>query len=193
LRSHGITKGNFEFPGISEADNLLINKDKALEDGKLKRWYYEMQYLGYNYRITDIQCALAISQMDKIDVFLDARRSMVKFYDEAFSDISNIELLQNHGRSNSSHHIYIVSIDFDKIGMTRHQFMEELAEQGVGSQVHYIPVVNQPYYQDMGYGIEQYSVTDIYYQNTLSIPLYYGLSDTDQRLVVSSIKKLLSE
>jgi len=193
LRSHGISKGNFEFPGISKPDNLLINKDEALENGELKRWYYEMQYLGYNYRITDIQCALAISQMDKIDLFLDARRSMVKVYDKAFKDIPNITLLQAHGRDNSSHHIYVVSIDFDKAGVTRHQFMEKLAEQGVGSQVHYIPVVSQPYYQELGYKIQQYSITDAYYQSTLSIPLYYGLSNVDQRLVISSIRKLLGK
>ena len=193
LRSHGITKGNFQFPGISEADASLINKDDALENGELKRWYYEMQHLGYNYRITDIQCALAISQMDKIDLFLDARKSMTKVYDKAFKDIPNITPLQSFGRDNSSHHIYVVSIDFDKIGVTRHQFMEKLAEQGVGSQVHYIPVVNQPYYQDMGYEIKHYPVTGVYYKNTLSIPLYYGLSNTEQELVISSIKELLEK
>ena len=193
LRSHGITKGNFEFPGVSRPDNSLVNKDAALEAGELKRWYYEMQSLGFNYRITDIQSALAISQMGKIDLFLDARRSMVKVYDKAFKDIPNITPLQAHGRDNSSHHIYVVSIDFDKIGMTRHQFMEKLAEQGVGSQVHYIPVVSQPYYQELGYKIQQYSITDAYYQSTLSIPLYYGLSDVDQRLVISSIRKLLGK
>jgi len=193
LRSHGITKGNFEFPGVSRPDNSLVNKDAALEAGELKRWYYEMQSLGFNYRITDIQSALAISQMGKIDLFLDARRSMVKVYDKAFKDIPNITPLQAHGRDNSSHHIYVVSIDFDKIGMTRHQFMEKLAEQGVGSQVHYIPVVSQPYYQELGYKIQQYSITDTYYQSTLSIPLYYGLSDVDQRLVISSIRKLLGK
>ena len=193
LRSHGITKGNFEFPGVSRPDNSLVNKDAALEAGELKRWYYEMQSLGFNYRITDIQSALAISQMGKIDLFLDARRSMVKVYDKAFKDIPNITPLQAHGRDNSSHHIYVVSIDFDKIGMTRHQFMEKLAEQGVGSQVHYIPVVSQPYYQELGYKIQQYSITDAYYQSTLSIPLYYGLSNVDQRLVISSIRKLLGK
>jgi len=193
LRSHGITKGNFEFPGISKPDNLLIKKDEALENGELRRWYYEMQYLGYNYRITDIQCALAISQMDKIDLFLDARKSMVRVYDKAFKDIPNITPLQAYGRDNSSHHIYVVSIDFDKAGVTRHQFMEKLAEQGVGSQVHYIPVVSQPYYQELGYKIQQYPITDAYYQSTLSIPLYYGLSDVDQRLVISSIRKLLGK
>jgi UDP-4-amino-4,6-dideoxy-N-acetyl-beta-L-altrosamine transaminase/dTDP-4-dehydrorhamnose reductase len=193
LRSHGITKGNFEFPGISEPDNALINKKEALENGELKRWYYEMQHLGYNYRITDIQCALAISQMDKIDLFLDTRKSMAKFYDKAFEEVPNIIPLQGHGRDNSSHHIYVVSVDFDKIGLTRHQFMIRLAEKGVGSQVHYIPVVDQPYYQDMGYGIEQHPETEAYYQNTLSIPLYYGLSSAEQKLVISSIKNLLEK
>jgi len=192
LRSHGITKGNFEFPGISKPDNSLINKKEALEGGELKRWYYEMQYLGYNYRITDIQCALAISQMDKIDLFLDARRSIAKFYDQAFAEVPNIIPLQDHGRNDSSHHIYVVSIDFDKIGISRHQFMKKLAEQGVGSQVHYIPVVSQPYYQDMGYRIEQYPSTSQYYQNTLSIPLYYGLSNANQKRIISLMNKLLS-
>jgi perosamine synthetase len=191
LRSHGITKGNFEFPGVSEADDSLINKHEALENGELKRWYYEMQYLGYNYRITDIQCALAISQMGRIDVFLNARKSIAKIYDQAFSEVPNITPLQKHGRDNSSHHIYVVSIDFDKIGITRHQFMQKLAERGVGSQVHYIPVVSQPYYQKMDYSVDDYPVTYMYYQNTLSIPLYYSLSDSEQALVIDSITNLL--
>jgi len=191
LRSHGITKGNFEFPGISHADNFLINKENALENGLLKRWYYEMQHLGFNYRITDIQCALAVSQMNKIDLFLDARKLMAKFYDQAFAGVQNITPLQVHGRDNSSHHIYVVSVNFDRIGLTRHQFMTKLAKKGVGSQVHYIPVVNQPYYQDMGYSIEQLPETEAYYENALSIPLYFGLSSVEQKLVISSIKELL--
>jgi len=191
LRSHGITKGNFEFPGGSYADGLLSNKEEALENGKLKRWYYEMQHLGYNYRITDIQCALAVSQMDKIDIFIEARRSMAKLYDKAFSGVANITPFQSHGRNNSSHHIYIVNIDFDEIGLSRNQFMNKLADLGVGSQVHYIPVVSQPYYQNIGYKLEEYEKTSKYYQNTLSIPLYFGLNKTEQKFVISSIKKLL--
>jgi len=191
LRSHGISKGNFEFPGISLPDNSLINKDEAIENGELKRWYYEMQFLGYNYRITDIQCALAISQMDKIDTFLESRRSMARFYDQAFAEIPNITSLQLHGRNDSSHHIYVVSINFKKIGISRHQFMKRLAEEGVGSQVHYIPVVTQPYYQAMGYDIEHYPQTKDYYQNTLSIPLFYGLSNLQQQMVISSIINLI--
>ena len=191
LRSHGITKGNFEFPGISLPDSSLKNKEVALENGELKRWYYEMQYLGYNYRITDIQCALAISQMKKIDLFIDRRRSIAKIYDQAFTQIPNIRPLQIHGRNSSSHHIYVVCIDFEATGLTRHQFMCRLAEKGVGSQVHYIPIVNQPYYQMLGYSIEHCPKADAYYQNTLSIPLYYSLSRNEQELVISSIKNLL--
>ena len=130
--------------------------------------------------------------MNKIDLFLDARKSMAKFYDQAFAEVPNIIPLQDHGRNDSSHHIYVVSIDFDKIGISRHQFMKKLAEQGVGSQVHYIPVVSQPYYQDMGYRIEQYPSTSQYYQNTLSIPLYYGLSNANQKRIISLMNKLLS-
>jgi len=193
LRSHGITKGNFEFPGGSLADDSLINKDEALENGELKRWYYEMQHLGYNYRITDIQCALAISQMDKIDLFIARRRQIVKYYDQAFTEVPNISLLQNHARDNSSHHIYVVSINFNKVGMSRNKFMTKLAEQGIGSQVHYIPVVSQPYYQALGYDLDDYPVTKTYYQNTLTIPLYYGLTDLERNQVVSSIKTLIQQ
>ena len=191
LRSHGITKGNFEFPGMSLADSSLINTEEALEKGELKRWYYEMQHLGYNYRITDIQCALALSQMGKLDIFLDRRKQLVKQYDKAFKDQHHIKPMQLHGRKQSSHHIYVVSIDFESIGLTRHQFMQELAKQGIGSQVHYIPVVYQPYYRKLNYNVNDYPFAHAYYKNTLSIPLFYGLSDTEQELVIEKILNLL--
>ena len=191
LRSHGITKGNFEFPGVSLPDDFLINKDEALEFGELRRWYYEMQFLGYNYRITDIQCALAVSQMNKIDLFLEARKMMVKFYDKEFENIPNITATQVNGRNASSHHIYVVRINFEKIGLSRHQFMKKLAKKGIGSQVHYIPVVSQPYYEKIGYDIQQYPNSKKYYENTLSLPLFYGLTSAQQKLVSSSVIELL--
>ena len=150
-----------------------------------------MQYLGYNYRITDIQCALAISQMGKLNLFLERRKQLSNQYDQAFKSFPNIKPLQAHARDQSSHHIYVVSIDFQRVGLTRHRFMQKLASQGVGSQVHYIPVVSQPYYQDMGYDIKNYPVVERYYQNTLSLPLYYELSDLDQEFIISSINDLL--
>ena len=129
--------------------------------------------------------------MDKIDLFIDSRRKIAKFYDRAFEGVPNITPLQTHGRKNSSHHIYVVSIDFKKIGLTRHQFMKRLARKGVGSQVHYIPVVTQPLYKALGYKIEHYPSTKKYYQNTLSIPLFYGLSKELQQMIASSIIELL--
>jgi len=191
LRSHGITKGNFVFPGKSIADSSLVNKDDALENGELRYWYYEMQDLGYNYRITDMQSALACSQMNKIDLFIDRRRRLVKQYDDAFENCAHIKPLQLEGRNRSSHHIYLVSIDFESISLSRHQFMKELASRGIGSQVHYIPVVNQPYYQNLGYKEDNYPVVQKYYETVLSIPLYYGLSNAEQALVINSIKDLL--
>ena len=128
--------------------------------------------------------------MNKIKLFINARRSMAKFYDKAFLDTPNIKPLQQFGRDSSSHHIYVVNVDFAKIGLSRHQFMQKLADQGVGSQVHYIPVVTQPYYEKMGYQITNYPISKAYYQNTLSLPLYYGLSRPEQELVITSIKSL---
>ena len=191
LRSHGISKGNFEFPGVSVADNFLVNKNEALENGLLKRWYYEMQYLGYNYRITDIQCALAISQLNKIEKFIEARKELVRSYDAAFESVPFVEPYQKHNRNNSSHHIYTVCIDFNNLGLSRNQFMSKLADKGVGSQVHYIPIVMQPFYQDMGYQLEKFSVSRAYYENTLSLPLYFGLTRAQQSLVIESIKELI--
>ncbi len=192
LRSHGITKGNFDFPGISVADNTLINREEALENNKLKRWYYEMQYLGYNYRITDIQSALASSQMNKIDKFLKRRYELVKQYDLAFMQNKIITPLQRNFRKHSSHHIYVIHIDFEKLNITRNHLMNKLAEQGIGSQVHYIPIPMQPYYKKLGYQISDYPVTFNYYQNALSIPLYYGLSDNEQDYIVKNIINTIS-
>jgi len=191
LRSHGITKGNFEFPGISVADDSLINKDNALENGQLKRWYYEMQNLGYNYRITDIQSALAVSQMGKIDKFLDRRRELVSFYDEAFQSIDAIHSTQLSGRKQSSHHLYVVNINFDKIKISRHVLMSSLAKDGIGSQVHYIPAPMHPYYENLGYRYENYPNTKSYYETTLSLPLYYELSTKDQEYIINKLIRLI--
>jgi len=192
LRSHGISKGNFEFPGISKLDNSFINKNNAIEDNNLRLWYYEMQFLGFNYRITDIQCALAISQLNKISEFIESRRSMVKYYDEAFKNEPNIEIPQMSWRDLSSHHIYVIKIDFDKVGITRNEFMKNLSNNGVGSQVHYIPVVMQPFYQMNNFpSIDSFPVTKEYYERTLSLPLFYGLRKKDQDLVIETVRNLL--
>jgi len=145
LRSHGICKGNFDIPGIGDIGDDLINKKEAIEDNSLKLWYYEMQMLGYNYRITDIQSALATSQMKKIDLFIERRKYLVSRYDKAFKNCAYVQTTQIASREQSSNHLYIVKINFSKIGITRNQNMIKLREKGIGTQVHYIPVPMQPY------------------------------------------------
>ncbi len=191
LRSHGICKGNFEFPGISVADKTILKTDVALEEGELKPWYYEMQELGYNYRITDIQCALAISQLKKIDAFLQRRKEIAKAYDEAFQSFEGVKRTQLQGRQLSSHHIYVLRIDFNGLGLSRHQVMKQLAFRRVGSQVHYIPVPMHPYYEKLGFCLQDYSETEKYYHEALTIPIYYSLTDQQVTKVIDAVQEVI--
>jgi len=192
LRSHGICKGNFDFPGVSEPDDDLIYKDEAIDDGQLNPWYYEMQSLGFNYRITDIQCALVSSQLKKIDTFLNRRKEIVKLYDEQLSKVKNISCTQQSSRKNSSNHIYVVRINYEELGKTRAQVMRELLDKGIGTQVHYIPVTRHPYYNDLGYRPEDHPNVEKYYREALTIPVYYELSDSQVNEVINGLKEVLS-
>ena len=187
LRSHGIHKGNFDLPHVSKVDEKLLNLDLALDDGKLNPWYYEMQHLGFNYRITDFQCALAESQLEKLGRFLDFRKKLVDVYDKQFSTEENIRLTQKNLRERSSFHIYVVEIDFEAIDMTRLQFMSDLKDKGIGTQVHYIPICYQPYYQKRNVNSADFPNAIKYYDSAISIPLYYGLTSESQSLVIESI------
>ncbi len=180
LRSHGINKADdpFEKPG------------NVLENGELNRWYYEMQELGFNYRITDIQSALALSQLGKLDRFLSRRRELAARYDAAFDGLKNLSVVQRAGRSFSAHHLYVTRVNFPEIGMSRIQFMSALIEDGIGSQVHYIPVFMHPYYQKRGYDGDRFPVTQGYYREALSIPLFYALTDEQQSFVIGRIQEL---
>jgi dTDP-4-amino-4,6-dideoxygalactose transaminase len=181
LRSHGINK----------LDDPLQVPNQAFTNGELNPWYYEMQELGFHYRITDLQCALALSQFKKIENFIDRRRQLVKQYDEFFLSTNHCRPAQNVGRDQSAHHIYILKINFASIGLHRGEFMRQLKARGIGSQVHYIPVPSQPYYQKLGFQIQEYPNAQKYYQQALSIPLFYSLSDEQQEHVVSTIKEVL--
>ena len=136
-RSHGIERDASRFVG-----------GDVRENGQLKPWLYEQQMLGFNYRMTDIQGALGLSQLGKLDRFLQRRRAIARRYDEAFGRLPHVRLPQSspQERARSGHHLYIALFDFDAMGTTRTAFMTRLRGQGIGSQVHYIPVYRQPYY-----------------------------------------------
>jgi perosamine synthetase len=182
LRSHGINK----------LDDPFQLPEQAGAEGVLDPWYYEMQELGFHYRITDIQCALAISQFKKLDQFIARRKYLASRYDDAFLDMQACVPAQQQGRDISGHHLYVLRINFKEIGISRAHFIQELRAREIGVQVHYIPVPAQPYYRRMGFSPDDYPNAKRYYDEALSIPLFYSLTDSEQDYVVSNIKRLFS-
>ena len=154
-------------------------------------WYNEVQELGYHFRITDIQCALGLSQFGKIDRFITRRRELARAYDAAFADDPLIRPAQPEGRERSGHHIYVLRVDFAKAGVSRAQVMHRMRERGIITQVHYIPVPVHPYYRKLGFNPDDFPVAQAYYEEALTIPLYYSLTDEEQLLIVESLRESL--
>ena len=154
-------------------------------------WYYEMQELGYNYIITDIQCALGLSHLKKIDKFIKRRRELAKKYDLAFENLKNCEPIQKNMRNFSSNHLYVLKINFKKLGKTKERLMEEFKSAEIITQVHYIPVISHPYFQIKNYKNSNFPNSYDYYNSALSIPLFYALTDKQQSYVIDQVKKLI--
>jgi dTDP-4-amino-4,6-dideoxygalactose transaminase len=154
-------------------------------------WYYEMNSLGYNYRITDIQCALGISQLSKLDANIARRKILAKQYDKAFKNYSFINPLYEYD-GKSSYHLYVVRIDFDKLNLSKIDLFNTLLEYNFGVMVHYIPINKQPYYVKLGYGNEDTPNMDKYYEEAVSLPMYYSLSDEEQNYVIRNLKDILN-
>ena len=182
IRSHGINKLGDDF----------INKDMAYTKEHLNPWYYEMQELGYNYRITDIQCALGKSQLKKLPGFIKKRTELAKIYDQAFAELKNVSIVHSQYRKNSSHHLYILRINYDACKITRAELMLRLREEKIFTQVHYMPVTSHPFYQKLGYKTSDYKETEKYYEEAISIPLFYSLTLEEQNRVINLITKLLT-
>jgi UDP-4-amino-4,6-dideoxy-N-acetyl-beta-L-altrosamine transaminase len=179
LRSHGITKDQSQFT--------------ALDGQPAGMWYYEMQELGYNYRLTDIQCALGLSQLKKLDMFVNKRRALVEIYNKSFKNLPHIEIPYEPVLCESSYHLYVLRVSFDKLGKTRKQVVEELQLKGVGTQVHYIPVHMQPYYKNIYHYREgDLPVAESYYKKALSLPLYFAMTDDDIEKVINSVMECLN-
>lgn len=193
LRSHGIYKGNFDFPGVSVLDDKIIHRDEAEENGELNPWYYEMQQLGYNYRITDIQCALASSQLIKLDKFIMRRKEIVKIYDSFFQNSQIVKITQESYREISAHHLYVIRIDYKKVSISRSKLMGLLADKGIGTQVHYVPIPMHPYYSKKGFKLTDYPETVKYYQEALSIPIFFGLEDNSAYYIAKTLANILDK
>ena len=184
LRSHGIVRDPAHFTSTDEHDPLA-------EKGP---WFYEMQELGYNYRLTDIQCALGISQLKRIDQFIARRREIVAAYTEAFAGLDWLQIPQLRNPADSatvSWHLYTVQIDFTALGKTRTHVMAELRAADVGSQVLYMPVHLQPWYRrTYGYGVGKCPVAEMFYGRALSLPLFPAMTDADVAHVIDRILAL---
>jgi UDP-4-amino-4,6-dideoxy-N-acetyl-beta-L-altrosamine transaminase len=177
LRNHGLTRDTSKF--------------KFHPSEPPGPWYYEMQELGFNYRLTDIQAALGVAQLKKLDRFIKRRREIISFYNKAFKDLEWLTPPFERSGVFGALHLYVIKIDFSGIGKTRTQVMAELKEKGIGTQVHYIPVHLQPYYRE-NYGFKpgDFPKAEQYYEQCLSIPLYPKMEDEDVNRVIDAIKKL---
>ena len=151
-------------------------------------WYYEMQYLGHNARLSDVHAALGSAQLQRLESFVRKRRRLVKCYNQALSSLSWLRTPTLD--STCCPHLYVLQIDFARLGHSRNIVMEVLRKQGIGTQVHYIPVPMQPYYRSLGYTVEGLKQTIEYYCAALSLPLYPGLSIRQQRRIILAVYAL---
>lgn len=174
LRSHGITR---------DPTQLVCDSEGA--------WYYQQIELGYNYRMTDIQAALGVSQLGRLDDFVNRRRALAARYDMLLDDVPVITPAQQPD-SVSAYHLYPICIKQDVVKKKRHKVFDAMRTSGIGVNVHYIPVHLQPYYRKLGFNAGDFSVAEQYYVNAISLPLYYSLSDAEQDQVVVSLKGALS-
>lgn len=162
------------------------------EEDKLREyhgpWYHEMQYLGYNYRLTDIQCALGISQLKKLASFLEKRQALVDFYNRELN-LANIELPVTLSGITPAWHLYVIRLKGPN--PPRHELYEEL-RAGIGVQVHYLPVYWHPYYQKLGYTKGICPVAEDYYWRALSLPLFPSMSMDDANRVVTELRRVIS-
>ena len=173
LRSHGITR-----------DPALMTHDA---DGP---WYYQQIELGYNYRMTELQAALGISQMERLDSYVAQRHSLAQRYNEQLSSLPVVVPYQQQD-SYSGLHLYVIRLKLDQITSSHQKVFESLREQGIGVNLHYIPIHTQPYYQNMGFKVGQFPNAEQYYTEAISLPMYPNLSATQQDEVVTALRKAL--
>lgn len=169
--------------GITREANLLEREPHG-------PWYYEQVDLGYNYRLTDIQCALILSQLDKLELFQARRKEIVERYNQAFMEVPELFVQQEIPESDTTRHLYILRIRPEKLAIDRKRFFEALGAENICCNVHYIPVYYHPYYEKLGYKKGICPNAEKLYDEILSLPLYYSLTDQDVEDVICAVKKI---
>lgn len=173
LRSHGITRD----------PRVMLGEP----DGP---WYYQQIDLGYNYRMADLQAALGLSQLQRIDAFVTRRRELAARYDQALHDLP-LMLPWQHPDSYSAYHLYVIRLNLQLLGKTRLDVFQALRQAGIGVNVHYIPVHTQPYYRRLGFERGDFPEAERYYDEAITLPLFYTLSEEDQNYVIDNLRKVL--
>ena len=183
LRSHGINKGQDPY----------VNQENASTGGQKNQWYYEMQQLGFNYRISDFQCAMGTSQLKRISEFHGRRVQIGKTYDKAFADLKNARVVQSQSREISGNHLYVLLVDFEKLGVTKPELFTQFRNEfNIGLHVHYIPIPMNPYYQqEFNIPEENYETAASYYKQAVTLPMYPAMSDEDVNRVVHAVTRLI--
>ena len=180
LRTHGMNRDPMEF----------LNRALAFDGNSPNPWYYEMKEIGWNYRLPDILCALGIAQLRKLDRFFSRRREIAALYDRLIAPLAPVVCPVPRGQRPHGWHLYAILVDFATLGFTRASMMNALRKEGIGTQVHYMPLHLQPYYRER-YGAMKLPGSESYYSRCLSIPLFPAMSDTDAERVVGALTKLV--
>ncbi|HHY74146.1 MAG TPA: UDP-4-amino-4,6-dideoxy-N-acetyl-beta-L-altrosamine transaminase [Bacillus bacterium] len=171
FRSHGIR-------------NYNLSKDEG-------PWYYEMVDLGYNYRMTDLQAALGISQLRKLDEFVERRREIAGIYNQEFTNLNGVKIPTQLEGTNSSWHLYMLCLELEKLQVSRREIFEALRAENIGVHVHYLPVYFHPYYQRLGYEKGLCPIAEKWYETALTIPLFPKMTEEDVMSVVEAISKVV--
>ncbi|WP_066051375.1 UDP-4-amino-4,6-dideoxy-N-acetyl-beta-L-altrosamine transaminase [Robertmurraya korlensis] len=154
-------------------------------------WYYEMQFLGYNYRITDIQVALGVSQLKKLETFIQKRKQLVELYMEELKNMDEIELPKQLPYVESSWHLFVLKLQLSKLTVGRKEIFEALQKENIGVNVHYLPVYLHPYYQTLGFTKGICPIAEKSYEEFLTLPLFPGMDEGDVMDVVRGLKKVI--
>ena len=170
----------------------ITHEEEQMEEGPHEGpWYYEQISLGYNYRMTDFQAALLLSQLKKLDRFAERRKEIVRRYNEAFQMLPEIIVQEEIPESDTCRHLYIIRLDLEKLACTRRQFYDAMAAENVQCQIHYVPVYWFPYYRHLGYKKGLCPNAEEIYKGIVSIPLYPRMTGQDVEDVIRAVEKIV--